>query len=435
VAEADTEGTAGASATGGISCEVVAVGTELLLGQIVDTNSSWIGEQLALAGIDCRFQTRVGDNPARIESVLRAALARADSVLVCGGLGPTQDDITRDVIADVLGVPLVRDDAIEQRIRGMFGTRGRDMPANNLRQADVPEGASVMAQMPGTAPGLVCPIGEQVIFAVPGVPYEMQEMVLGTVIPELRRRSGTESVIRSRTLRTWGHSESGLAEMLAGRIEELDEAGNPTLAFLASGIEGLKVRITAKAADDEAAAEVLAAEEQVLRSMLGEVVFGVDDDTIDSVVVGLLRERGLTVAVAESVTGGLVGARLTDHAGASDVFRGSIVSYASDVKHDLLGVPDGPVVSEQAARAMAEGVRRALGADVGLAVTGVAGPAEQDGQPVGTVFLAVALGPDGEATEVVQTRLPGDRKRIREFSTITLLDLLRRRLTRELPAG
>jgi nicotinamide-nucleotide amidase len=351
-------------------------------------------------------------------------------VLVCGGLGPTQDDITRDVIAQVMGVALVRDDAIEERIRGMFGSRGRDMPKNNLRQADVPEGASTIAQMPGTAPGLVCPVGEQVIYAVPGVPYEMQEMVLGTVVPDLRRRAGTESVIRSRTLRTWGHSESGLAEVLADRIEELDEAGNPTLAFLASGIEGLKVRITAKAADDAAAEEVLASEERVLRELLGDIVFGTDDDTIDSVVVGLLRERGLTVAVAESVTGGLVGARLTDHAGASDVVRGSIVSYASDVKHGLLGVPEGKVVSEQAARAMAEGVRRVLGADVGLAVTGVAGPDTQDDQPVGTVFLAVALGEDGSGTEVVQTRLPGDRKRIREFSTITLLDLLRRRLQR-----
>jgi nicotinamide-nucleotide amidase len=411
----------------GISCEVVAVGTELLLGQIVDTNSTWIGEQLALAGISCHFQTRVGDNWARIESVLRAALDRADAVLVCGGLGPTQDDITRDVIADVMGVPLVRDDAVEQKIRSMFGSRGRDMPANNLRQADVPEGARIMDQFPGTAPGLVCPVGDKVIFAVPGVPYEMQDMVAGTVIPELRRRAGTESVIRSRTLRTWGQSESGLAELLADRITELDSVGNPTLAFLASGIEGLKVRITAKAADEVEAARILAAEEALLRALMGDIVFGADDDTIDSVVVDLLRERGMTVGVAESLTGGLVGARLTDHAGAGDVVKGSIASYASEVKFDLLGVPEGPVVSEQAARAMAEGARRVLGADVGLAVTGVAGPDTQDGQPVGTVFLAVAL---EDGTEVVQVRLPGDRKRIREFSTISLLDLLRRRLLR-----
>jgi len=408
-----------------LSCEVVAVGTELLLGQIVDTNSSWIGEQLALAGIDCHFQAKVGDNAGRIELALRQALERSDAVIVCGGLGPTQDDITRDVIAGVMGVPLERDPEVEARIRAMFGDRGRDMPANNMRQADVPAGASVMAQQPGTAPGLVCPIGEKVLYAVPGVPYEMQEMVLGTVIPDLRRRSGAEAVIRSRTLRTWGQSESGLAEVLAERIAELDEMGNPTLAFLASGIEGLKVRITAKAVDHDEAVAVLAAEEAVLRGLLGDIVFGTDEDTIDSVVVDLLRRRGLTVGVAESLTGGLVGARLTSHAGASEVVRGSIVSYASDIKFDLLDVPEGPVVSEDAARAMAEGARRVLDADIGLGVTGVAGPDTQDGQPVGTVYLAVAL-PD--RTNVVRVQLPGDRHRVREFATITLLDLLRRTL-------
>lgn len=409
----------------GIACEVVAVGTELLLGQIVDTNSSWIGEQLALSGIDCHFQTRVGDNAGRIREVLRTALDRADAVVVCGGLGPTQDDITRDVIAEVMGVPLERDPEVEARIREMFGARGRDMPANNLRQADVPQGATVMAQQPGTAPGLVCPVGAKVVYAVPGVPYEMQEMVLGTVLPDLRRRAGAAAVIRSRTLRTWGRAESALAEDLAERIEQLDGAGNPTLAFLASGIEGLKVRITAKAPDEPTAERMLAAEEQVVRGLLGEIVFGVDDDTIDSVVVDLLRERGLTVGVAESLTGGLVGARLTSSPGASDVVRGSIAAYASEIKFDLLAVPEGPVVSEGAARAMAEGARRVLGADVGIAVTGVAGPARQDDQPVGTVVFAVVS--EG-GTDVVTTRLPGDRYRIRDFATISLLDLLRRHL-------
>lgn len=409
----------------GIACEVVAVGTELLLGQIVDTNSSWIGEHLALSGIDCHFQTRVGDNAGRIREVLRTALDRADAVVVCGGLGPTQDDITRDVIAEVMGVPLERDPEVEARIREMFGARGRDMPANNLRQADVPQGASVMAQQPGTAPGLVCPVGSKVVYAVPGVPYEMQEMVLGTVLPDLRRRAGAAAVIRSRTLRTWGRAESALAEDLAERIEQLDGAGNPTLAFLASGIEGLKVRITAKAPDEPTAERMLAAEEQVVRGLLGEIVFGVDDDTIDSVVVDLLRERGLTVGVAESLTGGLVGARLTSSPGASDVVRGSIAAYASEIKFDLLDVPEGPVVSEGAARAMAEGARRVLGADVGIAVTGVAGPARQDDQPVGTVVFAVV---SEAGTDVITTRLPGDRHRIRDFATISLLDLLRRHL-------
>jgi len=408
-----------------VNCEVLAIGTELLLGQIVDTNSSWIGEQLALTGIDCVYQAKVGDNRARIHTALEHALERADAVIVCGGLGPTQDDITRDVIAEVMGVALIRDEAIEVKIRAMFGTRGRDMPANNLRQADVPEGASVMAQQPGTAPGLICPIGDKVIYAVPGVPYEMKEMVTGTVLPDLARRAGLSSVIRSRTLRTWGQSESGLAEMLADRIDELDVTGNPTIAFLASGIEGLKVRITAKADDDAAAEAILDAEEAVLLPIIGEYVFGRDDETMESVVLDLLRERALTLAVAESVTGGLITARLTDIPGASEVLRGGVVAYASEVKFDVLGVPEGPVVTPETAKAMADGVRRELGADVGLGVTGVAGPDEQEGQRVGTVHLGIAL---GDEVEAVTLGLPGDRKRIRDFATITLLDLLRRRL-------
>jgi nicotinamide-nucleotide amidase len=410
-----------------VICEVVAVGTELLLGQIVDTNSSWIGEQLALAGIDCLRQQKVGDNHGRIVEALREALARSDAVLVCGGLGPTQDDITRQAIAEVMGVELVEDPAVAARITAMFASRGRRMPANNLLQALVPAGArAIHDPQPGTAPGLVCPVGDKVVYAVPGVPYEMQQIVTQAILPDLRTRAGLTSVIASRTLRTWGESESGLAELLAARIDELDRSGRATLAFLASGIEGLKLRVTVKAADDASAAEVLAAEEAELRALLGALVFGVDADTMESTVAALLQAQDLTLGVAESATGGLLAARLTDVAGVSAVFRGGVVSYASDVKFDVLGVPEGPVVSAEAAEAMAVGARRVLGADVGLAVTGVAGPTEQEGQPVGTVFVGLALA--GDEPESVQLRLPGDRRRIREFSVISALDLLRRRL-------
>ena len=401
------------------------MGTELLLGQIVDTNSSWIGERLALAGIDSHFQTKVGDNWDRIKASLELALERSDAVIVCGGLGPTQDDITRDVIADVMGVELALDAVIEDRIRNMFGSRSRDMPENNLRQAMVPKGATTMAQQPGTAPGLVCPIGEKVIYAVPGVPYEMQEMVEGTVIPDLRRRAGMTSVIPSRVLRTWGQSESGLAEMLAPRFAELDELGHCTIAFLASGIEGLKVRLTAKAATIEEAEAVLDAEVDLLMTILGEYVFSVADESMEAVVLSLLRDRGLTLGTAESVTGGLIASRLTAVPGASEVFRGSVVSYASDVKHDVLGVPEGPVVTAEAAEAMAIGACRVLGCDVALAVTGVAGPDLQEGIPAGTVYLAIA---EGEHAQSLMLRLPGDRERVRQFATISVLDLLRRSL-------
>ena len=269
-----------------MNCEVIAVGTELLLGQIVDTNSSWIGEQLALTGIDSHYQTKVGDNWTRIEEAVRLGLERSDAVIMCGGLGPTQDDITREVIASVVEADLVLDEGIADRIREMFKNRGREMPENNLRQAMVPEGARTMAQQPGTAPGLVVPVeaanGDQkVIYAVPGVPYEMKEMVLGTVLPDLQVRSGITAVIESRVLRTWGQSESGLAEILSQRISDLEAAGNPTLAFLASGVEGIKVRITAKAATSSEVDRILQEEELFLRDLLGDLVFAVDEDNME----------------------------------------------------------------------------------------------------------------------------------------------------------
>jgi nicotinamide-nucleotide amidase len=410
-----------------VRCEVVAIGTELLLGQIVDTNSAWMGEHLALAGIDSHFQTKVGDNLDRMVLALRTALARSDAVIVCGGLGPTQDDITREAIATVMNVDLVRDDGIGERIRQMFEARGREMAENNLRQADVPHGARIIEQVRGTAPGLICPVGHKVIYAVPGVPYEMTERMERAILPDLRARAGTAATIVSRTLRTWGLAESTLAEKLAPRLEALDAAGDgaPTIAFLASGIEGIKVRITVKQPDAESARQMLQAEEAEVRALLGDLVFGVDAETMEDAVGNLLRTHGLSLGLAESVTGGLVASRLTNAVGASEWLRGSIVSYASEVKFDLLGVPEGPVVSDQAAAAMAEGARKVLGADIGLSVTGVAGPAEQDGQPVGTVIFGVAM--DG-GVETASVQLPGDRDRVRQFAAISLLDLLRRRL-------
>jgi nicotinamide-nucleotide amidase len=303
------------------------------------------------------------------------------------------------------------------------------MPANNLRQAQVPVGARTMDQQPGTAPGLICPIGDsetgQVIYAVPGVPYEMQEMVAGTVIPDLQRRAGVSAVIRSRTLRTWGMSESGLAEVLADRIVELDETGHATIAFLASGIEGIKVRLTVKAPTRDEASALLSREETAIRELLGPVVFGADDEGMEAAVGKLLVEEGWTLGVAESLTGGLVGSRLSQVPGASDWFRGAIVAYASDVKRKLLGVGDGPVVSETAAEEMALGAASTLGADVGIALTGVAGPTEQEGQPVGTVWIGLAI--DG-VSEARLFQLGGDREQIRQIATISALDLLRRRL-------
>lgn len=411
-------------------CEVVAIGTELLLGTVVDSNSAWIGEQLALAGIDCLRSTRVGDNHDRMVACLREALERADAVICCGGLGPTQDDVTREAIAEVMGAGMERDEAVADVIRDMFASRGRPMAENNLRQADVPVGATVIPQTRGTAPGLICPVRgsdgtDQVVYAVPGVPHEMRDMVERAIVPDLRRRSGDTSVILSRTLRTWGESESGLAERLAHRLDALDRDPTATIAFNASGIEGLKVRITAKGADAGAAEAAVSAEEREVRAVLGDLVFGVDDETMEHAVGALLLVRGWTLGLAESVTGGLVASRIVAVPGASRWFRGSVVSYASEVKFDVLGVSEGPVVSADAAAEMAGGARRVLGADVGLGVTGVAGPTTQDGEPVGTVFLASDIAGD---VDVRRIQLPGDREGIRQFACISLLDALRHRL-------
>lgn len=407
-------------------CSVVAVGTELLLGQIVDTNSSWLGEQLAAAGIDSLFQVKVGDNLARIVATLRSTLEQADAIIICGGLGPTHDDITREAIAEIMGVELEMNDEVALVIEQLFTSRGRRMPQNNLRQAMVPKGAKIIEQRRGTAPGLICPVGEKVMYAVPGVPFELYEMFERAILPDLLARSGEASVIKSRVLRTWGDSESGLNERLVGVINELERVGNPTLAFLASGWEGIKVRLTAKANTESQAIELLDIWDAKVREQVKDLVFGVDEQNMETVVLQNLRDRKLTLAVAESVTGGLVSGRLTAIAGASDVFRGSIVSYASEIKFDLLNVTRGPVVSESAAKEMAVGVRKTLGSDIGLALTGVAGPTEQDGVKVGTLCVGIAL-QNGDVRSTT-FNLPYGREQMRQFSVISALNFLRQSL-------
>ena len=413
--------------------EIVAVGTELLLGQIADTNSAWLGEHLAEAGVSSHFHQAVGDNHGRITLALRTALARSDGVIVCGGLGPTQDDITREAIAEVMNVPLVRDPEIVERIAAFFRARGREMTANNARQADVPRGATVIPQAGGTAPGLICPVGNKVVYAVPGVPYEMAEMFERAILPDLRARMaevGEEGVIASRVLRTWGSSESGLAEALQDRVDALDAVGDVTLAFLASGMEGIKVRITARARTTDDVTALLDKEETEVRraitERLGDLVFGVDDETMEMAVASRLIARGFTFGVAESLTGGLIASRLVNVPGASSWFRGGVVAYDAQVKFDVLGVPPGPVVTEAAAAAMAEGATRVLGADVGLGITGVAGPDDQEGVAPGTVFVGLSL--PGEATQTRRLQVPGDRERVRQYGAISALDLLRRAL-------
>jgi nicotinamide-nucleotide amidase len=403
--------------------EVLSVGTELLLGDIVNTNAAHIGQALASIGIDCYLHATVGDNEARIADAIGAALARADALVITGGLGPTQDDVTREAISAVTGRALIRDPKIEEELRRRFAEFGRPMAEMNVRQADVPDGASIIEQSWGTAPGLIVEHGDGVIYAVPGVPAEMEDMLARAVLPDLLRRAGEPSQIVSRIVRIAGVSESTIAEQLRDVWDIL--GGETTMAFLAGGGE-VRIRLTAKASEPSRAQELVAAAEASVRSSLGTAVVGVDGETLESVVGTLVLARGWSLGAAESLTGGALGSRITATAGASEYFRGSIVSYATEVKEDLLGVPSwildehGPV-SAPVARAMAQGARDKLKADVAVALTGVAGPTEQ-GRPVGTVVVAVA-GPLGEV--VREVRFPGDRNTIRTLAVSAGLNLVR----------
>lgn len=406
--------------------EIVAVGTELLLGQIVETNGRWMGERLAAIGVDVLHEQIVGDNLDRIVAALRLAASRADVVLVTGGLGPTGDDITRDAIAVAMGVSMVRHRELEQMLRDRFaGFSASPMPASNLRQADVPDGARYLMPERGTAPGLVATLGDATVYAMAGVPGEMEEMMHRYVLPELAAATGG-AAITSTVLRITGMGESAVAEVL----EDLFESStNPTIAYLASMGE-VKVRLTAKAGSSDEAAALLGPVAAQVRARLGQMVFSDDGASLEATVGRLLAGRGLTIACAESLTGGGVGERLTSIPGASSWFAGSAVVYSVEAKHQVLGVPaevleiHGPV-SEPCALAMADGARRLYGADLGLALTGVAGPEPHGGVAPGTVVVALAADGVRHPRTFVSR---GERSRVRRWAEQAGLDLVRRHL-------
>ena len=414
--------------------EILAVGTELLLGQIANTNARWMSESLAAVGADVLHHQVVGDNLHRIVDAMRLSAERADVVIATGGLGPTQDDITRDALAVVMGVPMVRHAELEDLLREKFRSFGRrEMPESNLRQADVPEGARYITPSRGTAPGLVADLPDGTrIYAVPGVPEEMVEMMEGSILPELAASHG--GVVRSRVLRCAGIGESALAE----RVDDLFTGStNPSIAFLASSGE-VKVRITAKARTAEEADRSIDPIAEEVRRRLGDEVFTSKDETLEEAVVRLLGDAGATLACAESITGGGVGARITSVPGASEVFAGSAVVYRNEAKRAILGVSEdtlegpGPV-SEECAREMAAGARRVFGSDLGLSLTGAAGPESHGGAPPGAIWIAL----DGDGvTHARGVRVPGERDRVRRWAEQAALDLLRRHLEgRPLPAS
>ncbi|MGH2685753.1 MAG: competence/damage-inducible protein A [Actinomycetota bacterium] len=408
-----------------MNVEIIGVGTEILLGQIANTNAREMSQRLAESGVDVLHHQVVGDNVGRIADAIRLALSRADAVIVTGGLGPTGDDITRQGFAEALGVRLERHTEIEDFLREKFRRLGREMPGSNLVQADVPAGGRYILPERGTAPGLIVEHGGKRLYAVPGVPAEMREMFEGVILPELERIVGPQGIV-SRVLKVVGVAEARVGELL----DDLFRAGeNPTVAYLASAGE-VRVRLTAKAASPEEARALIEPVEKEIRERLGDRIFGTDDDELEEVVGGLLRRRRWTVACAESLTGGSLAARLVHVADSSDYFAGGVVAYSPEVKREVLRVSmdtlEGPgMVSEECAREMARGARAVFAADVGVSTTGVAGPAPLEGHPPGEVWVAVAT-PTGE--EARRFTAPGDRDHVRRWAEQGALDLLRRML-------
>ncbi len=415
--------------------ELLSVGTELLLGEIVDTNAAYLAEKLSELGISVYHKTTVGDNAERLVAALQISLARADVVLVTGGLGPTEDDVTAAAIAQVAGVDLVEDEATAERIRSLARTHGLRLLDKLLKQARVPHGGQVIPNPVGTAPGIILPCDSKTVIALPGVPAEMRAMAEQTALPYLARRAAPEgaAVIVSRVLRLAGIGESG-AEAEIGDL--IRAQTNPTIAPLAK-LQEIHLRITARAADRGAAEEVIAPLETEIRRRLGDHVYGADGESLETVVGRMLREAGQTVAVAESCTGGLIGHRLTNVPGSSDYFLGSVVTYSNQAKVAVLKVPEETIqqhgaVSAEVARAMAEGVKEVCGAHLGLSVTGIAGPTGATAtKPVGLTYVALS-GAGGTVAE--EHRLRGDRAMVKERAAQAALYLLYRTLTARAPA-
>ncbi len=371
-----------------LCCEIVSVGTELLLGDILDTNAQYLSKELASMGIAVLHRSTVGDNPERLRQTVELALSRSDIVLLTGGLGPTADDITKEVCADVMGFALVRNDEAEEAMRAFFKTRGRPMPESNLKQADVPQGGIVFQNDNGTAPGMAMEKDGKSVILLPGPPNEMRAMFADKVKPYLA--AGTTGVIVSHTVRTMGIGESDMAE----RVAPLLRLSNPTVAPYAKQGEAL-LRVTAYADTQEEAEKRMAPILSQIRGILGEYIYGVDVEDIQHAVVQALLAKKLRVATAESCTAGYIAKRLTEVAGASDVFDCGLVTYSNDMKEKLLGVRHETLarhgaVSAETATEMAAGAKRVSGADVAVAVTGVAGPGCSENKPVGLVYIGIA---------------------------------------------
>lgn len=410
------------------TAEIIAVGTELLLGNIVNTNARDISQALSAVGVNVFWHTVVGDNPQRLKDALDVARKRADIIITTGGLGPTYDDLTKQTICEAFGKPLVLHQDIVEDLRVFFEKNVHmEMPSNNIQQAELPEGCTVFDNPMGTAPGCAFVSGGVHVLMLPGPPFEMLTMLKNHVVPYLRSLS--DEVIVSHDIMTFGLGESPMEELMREKMRHME---NPSLATYAKPSE-VRLRATAKAESVEAAEAMLAPVVKDVTDFLGNYVYGVDVASLEAVCVRLLKEKGLTLATAESCTGGRVAERITALPGVSAVYRGGVVSYWTQVKAGVLGVPQAILdahgaVSEETARAMAEGARRVTGAEIAVSVTGVAGPdPDERGVPVGIVYIGLAT-PDGTFCRPLDL---GKRRRdrIQDLASNHALDVVRRYLT------
>jgi len=410
------------------TAEIIAVGTELLLGGTVNTDAQDVSKLLSELGINVYFHTVVGDNPERMKQAVEIAKNRADIIITTGGLGPTFDDVTKQTLAEAFGKKLVFNKEVADKIRGFFEKRlpNMEMPGNNLRQAELPEGCIIFENIVGTAPGCAFEADGKHIIMLPGPPRECREMLKTCVDPYLRKLS--ESEIHSHNIHIFGLGESAVEDKLRPLMEKLH---NPTLAPYAKDGE-VMLRLTAKAQSKEHAEELMAPILEQVKETLGDLIYGIDTESLENTVFLQLKERGFTLAIAESCTGGLLSKRLTDIPGASEVYLGGVIAYSEQSKTELLGIERDIInrhdeVSREVAIAMAKGVRKRLGATIGIGITGIAGPlSDKSGKEPGTVFIALST---KETTMCRDPKLYFDRERIRISATNNALDMIRRVLT------
>lgn len=403
---------------------ILTVGDEILIGQIVDTNSAWMGQQLNLAGARVETVISVGDTMAAIHTGLREAMEQADVILMTGGLGPTKDDITKKALAEYMGVDMIFHDPTFERIKKMFEVWARPMNEAHRLQCYMPANAEILTNKMGTAPGMWMEYEGKVIVSMPGVPYEMQYLMEHEVLPKLKQRFPGQPIAH-RTILTVGEGESHIAEKLEDFEEGLPEGFK--LAYLPH-IAQVRLRITGTGMDEAALHRILDEKAEILKTRFADIIYGYDKDTLEGAIGNMLKERGLTLATAESCTGGYLAHRITSVAGASDYFLGSVISYANEVKMNVLGVKPETLdthaaVSEQTVIEMVEGALKVLSADVAIAISGIAGPGGgSDTKPVGLAWMAVS---NGTNTQTFSIRAGKDREKNIQYFTIHALNQIR----------